>query len=50
MAMHGDLLARPVGDLELRRAFPLKVGAKELQQVDQLPVLELRERRQLFGS
>jgi len=46
--MHGDLLAGPVGQLELRRSLTLEVGPVELQQIDELPVLELGERRQLL--
>lgn len=48
--MHGDLLAGSVGHLELRRSFTLKVVPVALQQVDEIPVLELGERRQLLDS
>jgi len=32
--MDGDAFARAIGDLELRRALALKVGAEELQQIE----------------
>lgn len=47
MAMNGDLLSRSIGDHELRRAITSQVGAEELEEVDQLAVLELGERRQV---
>ncbi len=40
-------LAGVVGDFELRGALAFEVSAEELQQVDKLAVLELRQRGQL---
>lgn len=44
--MHRDLLARAIRHFELRRALALRVGAEELQRVDELSVLELWKRWQ----
>ena len=50
MAMQRDLPARPVGNFELRRSLALEFARVDLQQIDQLAVLELGERRQLRDS
>ena len=47
--MDGDALARAIGDLELRRPLAVQISAEVLQQVDQLSVLQLRDRGQLRG-
>lgn len=50
MAVHRHLLARPIRDLELRRVFPVEIGAEELEEVDEFAISELGKRGQLVAT